>query len=253
VTLITLLTDFGLADTYVGQIKGAILAIAPSATIVDLTHAVPPQDVFAGAFLLWSAVEVFPPGTIHVAVVDPGVGSSRRGVAIGSRRGDTFVGPDNGLLIPASERLGGLRQAIELNPREYWRDTLSSTFHGRDVFGPVAGHLASGLPLERLGVPIMELTELELPQPHGLEGEVIHIDTYGNLITNLPAESVPPRFEVHVNGRVASGAAYYAAVQPGELLALVGSAGLLEVSARDASAAAVTGAQRGTRVSVRAL
>src|SRR6266571_3200799 len=98
--VITLLTDFGLADTYVGQMKGAILAVAPSATLVDLTHAVPPQDVFAGAFLLWSAVEVFPPGTIHVAVVDPGVGSSRRGVVIRSRRGDTFVGPDNGLLIP---------------------------------------------------------------------------------------------------------------------------------------------------------
>src|SRR5258708_39689396 len=111
-TVITLLTDFGLADTYLGQMKGVILAVAPSVTIVDLTHAVPPQDVFAGAFLLWSAVEVFPSGTLHVAVVDPGVGSSRRGVAIRSARGDLFVGPDDGLLVPAVERVGSSLEAV---------------------------------------------------------------------------------------------------------------------------------------------
>src|SRR5258707_239714 len=109
--VISLLTDFGFADTYVGQMKGAILAVAPSVTLVDLTHAVPPQGVFAGAFLLWSAVEPFPSGTIHMAVVDPGVGSARRAVAIRSGRGDVFVGPDNGLLWPALERLGGCEQA----------------------------------------------------------------------------------------------------------------------------------------------
>ena len=108
--LVTLLTDFGLDDTYVGQVKGAILSVAPNATLVDLTHAVPPQDVQAGAFLLWSAVEPFPAGTIHLAVVDPGVGSARRAIAIRSARGDVFVGPDNGLLLPAVERLGGCRR-----------------------------------------------------------------------------------------------------------------------------------------------
>jgi S-adenosylmethionine hydrolase len=247
VPLVTLLTDFGLTDTYVGQVKGAILALSPSVTIVDLTHAVPPQDVLAGAFLLWSAVEVFPSGTIHLAVVDPGVGSSRRAVAIRASRGDIFVGPDNGLLIPAADRLGGSHAAVELTGRA----PISSTFHGRDVFAPVAGHLANGVPLERLGSPITDLTRIELPTPRGVDGEVLHVDIYGNLVTNIPATSLPPRFEALVNGHAARQAEFYAAVGPGELLALVGSAGLLEISARDASAAAVTGAARGSPVSVR--
>ena len=248
--VMTLLTDFGLDDTYVGQMKGAILTVAPSVTLVDLTHAVPPQDVFAGAFLLWSAVEPFPSGTIHVAVVDPGVGSARRAVAIRSGRGDVFVGPDNGLLWPALERLGGCEQAIELNEAKFWRNEVSSTFHGRDLFGPIAGHLANGVPLDQLGGYIDDPVKLELPQPRGLAGEVLHVDTYGNLITNLPAASLPPSVVVIVNGKRAKSAAYYAAVEPGELLALIGSSGLLEISARDTSAAALTGAARGTPVSV---
>ena len=148
--LITLLSDFGLDDAYLGQMKGAILAVAPAVTLVDLTHAVPPQDVFAGAFLLWTALEPFPAGTIHLAVVDPGVGSERRAVALRAQRGDVFVGPDNGLLWPAVERLGGCGQAIELNEPRFWRTNVSSTFHGRDLFGPVAGHLANGVPSRRL-------------------------------------------------------------------------------------------------------
>jgi S-adenosylmethionine hydrolase len=245
--VITLLTDFGLADTYVGQMKGAILAIAPSATLVDLTHAVLPQDVFAGAFLLWSAVEPFEAGTIHLAVVDPGVGSERRAVALQARRGDVFVGPDNGLLWPALERLGGCALAIELNERRFWRTAVSSTFHGRDLFGPVAGHLANGVPLDNLGSPIDDPTKLELPTARGLEGEVIHVDVYGNLITNLPAASLPEHFEVRIGTHRVPQASHYAAVADGALLALVGSAGLLEISARNASAAAITGAQRGAR------
>src|SRR5437764_11323843 len=158
-TIVSLLTDFGLADTYVGQMKGAILATAPSATLVDLTHAVPPQDVQAGAFLLWSAVEAFSAGTIHVAVVDPGVGSSRRGLAIRCARGDTFVGPDNGLLVPAVDRLGGALTTVSLSDQRFWRTTATSasaTFHGRDVFGPVAGRVACGVPLEDLGPEVTD-------------------------------------------------------------------------------------------------
>ena len=251
--VITLLTDFGLADTYVGQMKGAILAIAPGARLVDLTHAVPPQDVTAGAFLLWSAAEAFAPRTVHLAVVDPGVGSKRRAIAIRSRRGDVFVGPDNGLLVPAVERLGGIDLAIELTEQSYWRPNPSTTFHGRDILGPVAAHLASGVPLQNLGHPAADLHPLHLPQPRGLEGEVIHVDAFGNLITNLPAASLPPHFQVLVNGRAAQATQHYAAVQPGELLALVGSAGLLEISARDTSAARLTGATRGTPVHVEPL
>src|SRR5438270_3285197 len=154
--VIALLTDFGISDTYVGQVKGAILSVSPTVSIIDVTHAVHPQDIRAGAFLLWSAVESFPPKSIHVAVVDPGVGSSRRGIAIQSTRGDYLVGPDNGLLLPAARRLGGITHAVDLTRAEYWRPQTSATFHGRDVFGPVAAHLANGVPLHRFGPPISD-------------------------------------------------------------------------------------------------
>ncbi len=248
VGIISLLTDFGLADTYVGQVKGAILAIAPAATLVDVTHAVAPQDVFGGAFLLWSAVEAFPATTIHLAVVDPGVGSARRAIAIRSRRGDHFVGPDNGLLIPAVERLGGAELAVELTEPRYWRPNPSSTFHGRDIFGPVAAHLANGVPLDQLGRNIRDVAWLELPEPRGLEGEVIHVDAFGNLITNIPARDLPERFHLRLQERVIPSGTHYAAVSRGELIGLVGSDGLLELSAREASAAVITGATRGTRI-----
>jgi S-adenosylmethionine hydrolase len=253
--VITLLTDFGLADTYVGQVKGAIFSVSPGAHVVDLTHAVGPQDVVGGAFLLWSAVAAFPAGSVHVAVVDPGVGSARRGVAVRCGRGDTFVGPDNGLLIPAVEHLGGLAHAVELTQRGYWRPTPSTTFHGRDIFGPVGAHIARGVALEALGPELdpRELVRLSLPEPNGLEGEVLHVDTYGNLISNLPAHRLPAHYVVHVGGLVVQPARNYADVPPGALLALVGSAGLLEISARDASAATRLGARRGTRIDVESL
>jgi S-adenosyl-L-methionine hydrolase (adenosine-forming) len=248
--LITLLTDFGLDDTYVGQMKGAILSVAPLVKLVDLTHAVPPQDVQAGAFLLWSAVEAFPAGSIHIGVVDPGVGSNRRGIALRATRGDYFVGPDNGLLIPAVDHLGGSTEAVELTTAEYWRPNASSTFHGRDIFGPVAGHIANGIPLTQLGRPITDPVKLSLPEPRGLRGEVVHVDSYGNLITNLRAAILPPRYLVRLGSIQIPQAIHYAQVDEGALLALVGSAGLLEISARNASADALTGAGRGTPVSV---
>jgi S-adenosylmethionine hydrolase len=249
--VVTLLTDFGLDDTYVGQVKGAILSVAPDATLVDLTHAVPPQDIPAGAFLLWSAVEPFPAGTVHLAVVDPGVGSARRAIAIRCARGDVFIGPDNGLLVPAVERLGGIRASVELTESAYWRPHAATTFHGRDVFGPVAGRVAADLPLEYLGRAISDVQRpFALPEPRGLNGEVVHVDTYGNLITNLPAHGLPAQFQVQVGPHTIPSAGHYAAVDMGALVALVGSAGLLEISGRNASAAAITGATRGTPVRV---
>jgi S-adenosylmethionine hydrolase len=250
VVVISLLTDFGLADTYVGQLKGAILAVAPSVTLVDLSHDVAPQDVFGGAFLLWSAVEPFPAGTVHVAVVDPGVGSARRAIAIQSRRGDVFVGPDNGVLIPAVDRLGGYAGGVSLTASHYWRSQISTSFHGRDIFGPVAGHLSIGVRLGQLGELIDDWQVFGLPEPAGLSGEVLHVDTYGNLITNLPAAGLPERFAVRLGAHRVPFVSHYAAVEPATLLALIGSAGLLEISARNASAAAITGATRGTPVTV---
>ena len=206
----------------------------------------------AGAFLLWTAVEAFPPGSIHLAVVDPEVGSPRRAVAIRSWRGDTFVGPDNGLLLPAVDRLGGVVQAVDLTAREYWRAQPSSTFHGRDIFGPVAAYISKGVPLDRLGPPVSKLSRAaNWPLPDGLNGQVIHVDVYGNLITNLPADALPVQpFQVVFGNHRVLRADYYAAVAPGQLVALVGSSGLLEISARDGNASQETGASRGTPVTV---
>jgi S-adenosyl-L-methionine hydrolase (adenosine-forming) len=254
-TIVTLLTDFGLADTYVGQVRGAILAVTTDVQIIDLTHAVAPQDVRAGAFLLWGSVEVFPPGTIHLAVVDPGVGSVRRAIAARARRGDLFVGPDNGLLGPAIDRLGGLDTAVVLDRPAYWRPAPSSTFHGRDIFGPVAGHLAAGAWLDLLGSRIEILDQaFAAPAADQREGEVVHVDTYGNLVTSISSLSLHGTYRVHVDGwpTPVVPASHYAAVGDGEVLALVGSFGLLEIAARGGSAAAATGAGRGTRVWVEA-
>lgn len=255
--LITLLTDFGQTDTYVAQVKGAILSIAPSAGLVDLTHEVPPQNVRAGAFLLWTAVEAFPTGCIHLAVVDPGVGSRRRAIAVRSTRGPHLVGPDNGLLLPALERLGGMDAAVELQNPRYWRPRVSTTFHARDIFGPVAAHLARGVALEELGSPISELDRpFSIPAPsrhgRGLRGEVLHVDQYGSLITNLSEDLLPERFFVRLRSQRIQGSkgSHYAVVAPGEPIALIGSAGLLEVAARDASAASLLGAAVGDQVEV---
>jgi S-adenosylmethionine hydrolase len=254
---ITFLTDFGITDTYVGQVKGAILALTPDAHVVDLTHAIPPQDVAAGAFLLWSSVAVFAPGTVHLAVVDPGVGSARRAVAIQTGRGDLLVGPDNGLLLPAANRLGGVARAVDLRNPAYWRPTLSPTFHGRDLFGPAAAHLARGVPLETLGPSVVDLQrpiDFAPPraEPGRLVGTVLHVDTYGNLVTSIPAADLPACFSVEVGSSRIEGAphANYQSVAPGELLALEGSSELQDVSARDPSAAVVTAARRGTPIVV---
>lgn len=256
--VVTFLTDFGTADTFAGQMKGVLLGIAPGTSVVDLTHAVPPQDVRAGAFQLWSAVEAFPEGSIHVAVVDPGVGTSRRALAIRSKRGDFFVGPDNGLLLPAVDRLGGVSQCVALTNPTYWRVAEpSATFHGRDIFAPAAGHLAVGVALSTLGTAVTDpQRSVALPQPRldgtDLVGEVVHVDAFGNLLTSFRRGDLPKHFRVWVSGAEVKNAphASYHAVAPGKLLAILGSAGLLEISVRDGSAAKATGAKVGDQVIV---
>ena len=242
--IVTLLTDFGVSDTYVGQMKGAILSLAPAVTLVDLTHAVPPQDVFAGAFLLWTAVSAFTRGTIHLGVVDPGVGSARRAIALASQRGDVLIGPDNGLLLPAAARLGGIATAIALPTPA----AASATFHGRDIFAPAAARVATGVSLTDLGTPITDLVQLSLPEPTEDAGEVIHVDTYGNLITNIPAPNLRQATGVSIGDVQVPLVTHYAEAEPHALVALVGSAGLLEISVRDGSAAAQTRARRGAAV-----
>jgi S-adenosylmethionine hydrolase len=244
VTIVTLLTDFGAVDTYVGQLKGAILAVDPSVALVDLTHSVPPQNVRAGAFLLCTAVEAFPPGSIHLAVVDPGVGTSRRAIAAKCARGDFFVGPDNGLLPVAINRLGGLTDAVELTRSKYWRPRVSQTFHGRDVFAPVAGHLARSVPLRELGEGIANLQgpqsfPLAREEGDALYGEILHIDSFGTLITNLWGDQLANQFTLTIRGRRIAGRqnAVFESVAGGTLLGFVGSAGLVEIALRNGSAA----------------
>lgn len=242
--IITLLTDFGTADAYVGIMKGTILGIAPAARLVDLTHAVPPQAVRVGALLLRSAVEYFPDGTVHLAVVDPGVGSARAPVLVETERA-LFVGPDNGLLAPAATALG-VRGVRRLTNDRYFRQPVSDTFHGRDIFAPVAAHLAAGTPAEELGPALDDLQRLDLPEARcergAVHGEVIYVDRFGNLITNIAVSALtrfrPPSLSVRVAGMTLSPlASSYAAVASGAMVALISSWSTLEIAVRDGSAA----------------
>ncbi len=255
--LITLLTDFGQSDTYVGQVKGAILSVCPEARLVDLTHEIAPGDLRSAAILWADAVRVFPAGTVHLAVVDPGVGSFRRAIAaeIGSWR---FVCPDNGLATCLLQRWP-LKRAIELTNRRWWRDEVSSVFHGRDIFGPIAGHWAGGRDISAFGPDIpgpLTTCALDEVQRDGrrLMGTVQSIDRFGNLITNLPADVF---LEPHVDWLIQIGphqiaglSSYYSAQPPGTLMTVIGSHGRLEVAVNQGDAAQRLGADVGMSVTV---
>ncbi|NEQ96916.1 MAG: SAM-dependent chlorinase/fluorinase [Cyanothece sp. SIO2G6] len=253
--LLTLLTDFGLEDAYVGIMKGVILTLAPQATIVDLTHQIPPQDLWAARFNLMNAVPYLPPGTVHVAVVDPGVGSQRRGVAI--QLPDCFlVGPDNGIfsgvLAPYMSQ-GQPITVVSLTNPEYWRSPTtntskgslqpSTTFHGRDIFAPVAAHLLTGIEIHQLGQVLnpRSLVSLDLPPLQQQGGEMVgcvqYGDRFGNLITTIPADLVKaPRWHLTIGSLVVPGHATYASVELGQPLALVGSHGWVELAVNGGSA-----------------
>lgn len=255
--IVTLLTDFGLADAFVGIMKGVILSINPRAQLVDLTHAVPPQQILPAALVLRSAVPFFPAGTVHVAVVDPGVGSARRPIVIESEHG-ILVGPDNGVLaLAAALRPCGAARVIE-NPT-LLRQPVSQTFHGRDIFAPAAAHLSCGVRADALGPRVDSIVELALPAiqhtPSGLRGEVIYTDHFGNLLTNIDADALA-RFpaqsvSVSIDGKPVAGPRNaYAAVPVGAALAIVGSWGLLEIAVRNGNAAQTFAAGPGMPVTV---
>lgn len=244
--IITLTTDFGHSDPFVGIMKGVILGIAPQARVVDLCHEVPPQNLLVGAFLLESAFSYFPAGTIHVVVVDPGVGSERAPIAVETEE-HLFVGPDNGLIPAAIEGHATVRRAVHLSRAEYHRQPVSPTFHGRDIFASVAAHLANGLPMEELGEPWERLCTLEQPRPVRRDGmvelHVVHVDRFGNLVTDLRARDVselagngPIRFLIG-NTVIDGISRTYTDVEKGEAVAYFGSAGRLEIAVRDGNAA----------------
>lgn len=243
--VLTLLTDFGLQDTYVSQMKGVIVQINPHVQVVDLTHNIPPQQVLAGRYCLMSAYPYFPEGTVHVAVVDPGVGSQRRAVAVQIPEG-YLVGPDNGLFSGVLSQSDPLA-AVELTNPKYWRTSkLSATFHGRDLFAPVAAHLASGFLLQDLGEAIDPTTLIPGPllgyseSGDRIQGSIQYIDRFGNLITTLPATLVQNRrWQIQVQGQVISGGHTFSDVPVGTLISYVGSQGWVEMAVNQGNAAQV--------------
>jgi hypothetical protein len=255
--VVTLLTDFGSRDPFVGLMKGVALAIAPAARLVDLGHECDAYDVGAAAFWLGRGHGYFPPGTVHLAVVDPGVGSPRRAVAAVAG-GHAFVGPDNGLLAEALAAAGRVDGAVELDAARAGRGGApSATFHGRDVFAPAAARLAAGAALADLGDPLDPATlapsPVPAPRPEGgaLAGQVVVVDRFGNLITNLPVdEGARSGARVRWAGGELPLRRTYADAAPGAPLALVNSFGVVEIAVRDGHAASALGAGRGTMVSL---
>jgi S-adenosylmethionine hydrolase len=232
--VITLLTDFGTADYFVGAVKGAILTVNPRAVIVDITHEIPPQDIAAGAFTLLAAYKTFPAGTVHVAVVDPGVGSTRRPIIVSANE-QVFVGPDNGLFTYICDRESSHR-VFHVTSDRYFRPDPSTTFHGRDIFAPVGAALSNGVALEEFGVEIddaVRLPSLEKPL------RIIHIDRFGNCVTNLRRSEYQGQIEaLEVNGTtICEFRQFYGEGSANTLFGIWGSAGFLEISVNGGSAA----------------
>lgn len=253
-----MLSDCGTRDWYVASIKAVILSHAPGVHVVDITHEVPPQDVMAGAFTLAAAAPWFPPRTVFLGVVDPGVGSAR---AIVAAQADDrwFIGPDNGLLSLCFQRAKRL-EAVQVTNRRYWLDPVSPTFHGRDIMAPVAAYLVRGGSLRQLGLPARRTISLEVPtarrRSRTIDGRIVHVDAFGNLVTNVPGDWVSlrqhPRHRIMIRcaGRVARMVSSYAAVEAGQLVALIGSLGFVELAVCNGSATRVLNAARGDPVVV---
>lgn len=253
-SLVTLLTDFGLQDHYVGVLKGVLLARAPHVQVVDLCHEVRPQDVHGAALLLAASYPYFPPSTVHVVIVDPGVGSERRALAIETPAG-RFVGPDNGVFTYVLAEQTAAR-VVALRERRYWLPEVSQTFHGRDIFAPVAAALAVGVPLAALGPPVADPVRLVVPaverQADGARrGAVVYVDRFGNLITNVRVADLPPGpVVVEIGGQVIHGLSQHYAVDA-PLIALIDSLGRLEIAVPRGDAARTLGLAVGAPVVVR--
>lgn len=261
--IITLTTDFGLKDPYLGAMKGAMLSINPKATIADISHLITPGNILEGAFVLAGAYSYFPDGAVHVGVADPGVGGGRRPILIETER-YLFVGPDNGLLSLAVER-EKVRRVVRLTEKKYFLKEVSSTFHGRDIFGPVAAHLTLGVSPGAFGDPLKEgPVSIGIPRPsvrNGVvKGTVIYVDSFGNLITNIKAGDLTAglgpgykdRLEAEIKGFAIQGLSKtYSAVAKGAAAAIIGSSNHMEIAVNQGKASEVLGAQAGEGVIVR--
>lgn len=251
--VIGLLTDFGMRDWYVAAMKAVILSRCPQAQLIDVTHDIPPQDVVAGAFVLAGAVPWFPRGAVVVAVVDPGVGGPR-GLVAAEMDGRYLLGPDNGLLTLSLAHAARTR-VVRLTRAQYWLPAVSRTFQGRDILAPIAARLAGGFALSRLGVRVSRLKPLDLPEirrgDRSDTGQIVHIDAFGNLITNLPGSLLAGgRSTLRYRGGRVRVVGTYGEGSPGEMVGLIGSLGLIELAVRNGSAAHTVAGSRGDRVSV---
>lgn len=261
-TVVTLLTDFGIQDEYVGVLKGVIISINPAVTIIDVTHGIAPQDVVAAAYALKAAYSFFPKGSIHLAVVDPGVGTQRDIVAVRSD-GHIFLAPDNGLLAPILNEHSP-EEAHRVENEDFFRFPVSRTFHGRDVFAPVAAHLSQGLPLKALGpaldpgrLRLLDVREPWIDDSGVIEGQIVSVDRFGNLVTNIGSDHLSAiqsgQTEVHVGGKVILGLVdAYAHGIRGEPLAIIGGRGCLEIAVDGASASNILKLSQGGIVRVKA-
>jgi S-adenosylmethionine hydrolase len=253
--VITLLTDFGTADHYVAAMKGVILGICPDAHLIDITHQISPYQILEAAFILSQAWPYFPPGSIHLIVVDPGVGSSRRPL-LAEAGGHLFVAPDNGVLTLVRNL-----KARELIAERFFRNPVSRTFHGRDIFAPVAAHLATGVPLREFGSEIHDPVILNEGEPVETSpgvwtGTILHVDHFGNIVTNFPArlssELVKGKFEVSLGEyRIYQYFQDYSSSEPGEVFLIQGSSGYLEISSRQTNAASRLGISIGDNLTLR--
>ena len=260
--IITLTTDFGTSDAYVGTMKGVILGINPSVRVVDLTHAVPPQDIHEAAFTIHSAYRYFPKGTIHTVVVDPGVGSDRQAIVC-EIDGAFFVCPDNGVLGYLLRDIDGSAEhrmnAVAIQNPAYYLREVSNTFHGRDIFAPVAAYLSLGVPLADIGPPVENLVQLPTPIPevsgNMVTGQIVKIDRFGNAITNISESALGGEvsgYEINVQGvRLTHINRAYTESAVGDPLAIIGSFGLLEIAINGGSAENRFGLKRGDVVEVR--
>ncbi len=255
--IITLTTDFGLQDYYVSAMKAAILGIAPEVRLVDISHEIPSQDIMAGSWVLKNSAMLFPPGTVHVVVIDPGVGTERNPVAL-RVEDQYFIGPDNGIFsILTSEKDF---EVVKLSNEKYWGEHRSSTFHGRDIFAPVAAHLSTGVDLADLGEPLEELVTYRWAEPiadkDGLQGWVIHIDKFGNLVTNISEELIKEviddkNVKIYVGNTILDEIVdTFASVPEGEPIAYIGSSGMLEVGVNQGDAEEMLGVQKGAQISL---
>ncbi|MEX0929027.1 MAG: SAM-dependent chlorinase/fluorinase [Balneolales bacterium] len=253
--IITLTSDFGYKDHYVAAMKAVMLGIVPDVRFIDISHDIEPQDIMAGAWVVRNSAFLYPPRTVHLAVIDPGVGTGRKPI-IAKIKDQIFVGPDNGLFSLAAGE--GEYEVFELTNTGYWQQSRSNTFHGRDIFAPAAAHAASGVELNKFGPPITRLTTYRWAKPisdaEGVQGWIVHIDNYGNLITNIPADmlqELEDDFKIYVGNTILKRMVKtFAEVPDGEPAALIGSSDMLEIVINKGHAGEMLSVIKGAPVSI---